>query len=137
MSADHFAWSATASTERPMTLTLRLSNSGLILAMKPSSVVHTGVKSLGCENSTAQELPIQSWKRTTPSVVSASKFGAVSPICRVITVLLSWHVSSFRALTRPSAIELVASMLLFDHSSGASYTQHHWIARQSVVTARL
>src|SRR6266508_1681081 len=28
----------------------------------------------------AQELPIQSWKRIRPSVVSASKSGAVSPI---------------------------------------------------------
>ena len=43
----------------PMILTSRLSNSGLIFAMYPSSVVHTGVKSFGCENSTAQELPIQ------------------------------------------------------------------------------
>jgi hypothetical protein len=42
-----------------MILTLRLSNSGLILARWPSSVVHTGVKSFGCENSTHQESPIQ------------------------------------------------------------------------------
>src|SRR5712692_6386024 len=68
-----------------MILTPRRSNSGLILAMYPSSVVHTGVKSLGCENSTAHESPIQSWKCTEPSVVSASKSGAVSPICRAIT----------------------------------------------------
>src|SRR6516225_552941 len=49
--------------------------------MLPSSVVHTGVKSLGCENSTVQESPIQSWKRMRPSVVSASKSGATSLIC--------------------------------------------------------
>jgi hypothetical protein len=42
------------------------------------------VKSFGCENSTTQLLPIQSWKRILPSVVSASKSGAVSPIARAI-----------------------------------------------------
>ena len=39
--------------------------------------MQTGVKSLGCENSTAQPSPIQSWNRIGPSVVSASKSGAV------------------------------------------------------------
>jgi hypothetical protein len=57
------------------------------LGFDPSSVVHTGVKSFGCEKSTAQELPIQSWKRILPSVVCASKSGAVSLIARVITYL--------------------------------------------------
>ncbi len=42
--------------------------------------MQTGVKSFGCENKITQELPIQSWKRIRPSVVSASKSGAVSPI---------------------------------------------------------
>ena len=46
--------------------------------------MHTGVKSFGCENSTAHESPIQSWNRIVPSVVSASKSGAVSPIFSVI-----------------------------------------------------
>ena len=46
--------------------------------MYPSSVVQTGVKSFGCENSTAHESPIQSWKLIGPSVVSAWKSGAVS-----------------------------------------------------------
>ena len=46
--------------------------------------MQTGVKSLGCENSTAHESPIQSWKLIVPSVVSASKSGAVSPICKPI-----------------------------------------------------
>jgi len=41
-------------------LTLRRSNSGLSLATAPSSVVHTGVKSFGCENSTPQDEPSQS-----------------------------------------------------------------------------
>ena len=55
--------------------------------MVPSSVVQTGVKSLGCENSTPQESPSQSWKRIFPSVVSASKSGAVSPIANAMTNL--------------------------------------------------
>src|SRR5215831_5085989 len=87
MSADHFLWFSTGSTDRPTILTLRLSNSGLSLAIVPSSVVQTGVKSFGCEKSTPQELPSQSWKRTFPSVVSASKSGAVSPIANVMTNL--------------------------------------------------
>src|SRR5262252_3469557 len=80
MSSDHLAWRSTGSTERPISLTPRLSNSGFSLASAPSSVVQTGVKSLGCENSRAQLLPIQSWKLIFPSVVSASKSGAVAPI---------------------------------------------------------
>src|SRR5437764_13545092 len=71
-----------------MILTPRLSNSGLILAMYPSSVVQIGVKSLGCENSTAQESPIQSWKLILPSVVFATKSGAVSPMARLMLALL-------------------------------------------------
>src|SRR4051794_40518723 len=67
-----------------MILTFLLSNCGFIFAMYPSSVVHTGVKSRGCENRTAHESPIQSWKRILPSVVSASKSGAMSPICNAI-----------------------------------------------------
>src|SRR6266480_1502045 len=68
-----------------MTLVLRLSNSGLSLAMYPSSVVHTGVKSFGCENRIAHESPIQSWKWISPSVVRAKKSGAVSPIVRAMS----------------------------------------------------
>src|SRR5215471_7534126 len=45
--------------------------------MYPSSVVHTGVKSLGCENRIAQPSPIQLWNSSGPSVVSALKSGAV------------------------------------------------------------
>ena len=62
-----------------MTFVLRLSNSGLSAATRPSSVVHTGVKSFGCENRTAQLSPFQSWKLIVPSVVSAVKSGASSP----------------------------------------------------------
>ena len=46
--------------------------------------MQTGVKSFGCENSTAHESPIQSWKLIRPSVVSASKSGAVSPSCNAM-----------------------------------------------------
>src|SRR6478672_9182782 len=80
MSSDHLEWRSTGSTERPISLTPRLSNSGFSLANAPSSVVQTGVKSLGCENSIAQLLPIQSWNLILPSVVSASKSGATAPI---------------------------------------------------------
>ena len=80
-----------------MTFTSRSSNSGASLAICPSSVVHTGVKSLGWENSTAQESPIRSWKLILPRVVPASKSGAVSlmdspirrtPLSLVMVVLL-------------------------------------------------
>src|SRR6185436_15491063 len=76
ISASHFWWLPTGSTLIPITLQLRLSNSGLRLARYPSSVVHTGVKSLGWENRIAQPLPIHSWKLIFPWVVSAVKFGA-------------------------------------------------------------
>ncbi len=60
MSTAHFLWFSTGSTDSPMILVLRLSNSGFMRAMVPSSVVQIGVKSFGCENSTPQELPSQS-----------------------------------------------------------------------------
>src|SRR5678815_3675591 len=80
MSFDHIACLSTGSTERATTFVLRLSNSGLRLAMYPSSVVQTGVKSLGWENRIPQELPSHSWKLIVPCVVSAVKSGAVSAI---------------------------------------------------------
>src|SRR5271165_810735 len=88
MSFAQRAWSSTGSTLSPMIFVFRLSNSGLRLAMYPSSVVHTGVKSLGCENRTAHDSPIHSWKRIRPMVVSAMKSGATSPILRPIDCLL-------------------------------------------------
>src|SRR5690349_20334278 len=81
-----------------MILTPRLSNSGLSRAIVPSSVVHTGVKSFGCENSTTQLLPIHSWNRILPSVVWASKSGAVSLIARVITHLRRQRNHQFGAV---------------------------------------
>src|ERR1700723_3523136 len=80
MSTAHFAWFSTGSTERPMILAPRLANSPSRPAMAPSSVVQTGVKSLGWEKRTAQESPIHSWKLIGPWVVSAVKLGASSLI---------------------------------------------------------
>ena len=62
-----------------MIRTLRRSNSRLSRAVSPSSVVQTGVKSLGCENRTPQRSPSHSWNRIGPCVVSAVKSGARSP----------------------------------------------------------
>src|SRR5688500_5416895 len=98
MSRAHSACLSIGSTDSPMTLTPRRANSGSIRAMYPSSVVQTGVKSFGCEKSTAQESPIHSWKRIRPSVVSASKSGAVSPSCRVMS---SSFVAVRATLRRP------------------------------------
>lgn len=81
------ARSSTGSTLSQMIFVLRLSNSGLSFAMYPSSVVHTGVKSFGCENGIAHESAIHEWKRIHPSV-SAMKSGAVSPIFRLLVRLL-------------------------------------------------
>src|SRR5437870_2811562 len=69
MSRAQSAWLPTGSTDSPTILTPLRSKSGLILAMYPSSVVQTGVKSFGWEHSTAHDSPLQSWKRIGPSVV--------------------------------------------------------------------
>src|ERR1700743_553001 len=87
MSCAHLPWLSTGSTLRPSTLAPRLANSPSSPATAPSSVVQTGVKSLGCENSTAQPSPIHSWKWMGPCVVSAVKSGAVSLIRRDICVV--------------------------------------------------
>ncbi len=78
MSFAHFAWFSTGSTLSPMIFAPRFANSSSSAAIEPSSVVHTGVKSLGCENRTAHPSPIQSWKWIVPCVVSAVKSGATS-----------------------------------------------------------
>src|SRR4051812_36911794 len=83
-----------------MILVLRLSNSGLIRAMYPSSVVHTGVKSFGCEKRTAHWLPIHWWKSMGPSVVCAVKLGASSPIRKDMHCLLSVGAVNRNALDR-------------------------------------
>src|SRR5665213_1520291 len=80
MSIAHLAWLRAGSTLSPMILAPRFANSPSSPAMVPSSVVQTGVKSLGCENRTAQPSPIHSWKLMVPCVVSAVKLGASSLI---------------------------------------------------------
>ena len=70
----------TSSTLTAIAFAFRFSNSCFVFATMPSPVVHTGVKSFGCDMSTHQWLPIHSWNLTCPSVVSASKSGAMSPI---------------------------------------------------------
>src|SRR6202142_4610465 len=92
VSSEHLVCLSTGSTERPISLTPRLSNSGFSFASAPSSVVQTGVKSFGCENNSAQLLPIQSWNLILPSVVSASKSGATAPIWRAIVDLISFKL---------------------------------------------
>src|SRR5258708_40192316 len=96
MSSDHFECLSTGSTESPISVTPRLSNSPFNLARTPSSVVQTGVKSFGCENNSAQLEPIQSWNLTLPSVVRASKSGASAPI---------WS-----AMVRPHVIQVTGEL---------------------------
>src|SRR5881396_2696269 len=120
MSLAHASWSPVGSTDSAMSLTFRRSNCGFIFAMYPSSVVHTGVKSFGCENKTAHESPIQSWKRMRPSVVSASKSGAVSPIFIVVPLRLSLGLL-FQTQTQKSIIGLrdqLAEFLQVDIAAG-------------------
>ena len=100
MSSAQPSFRSIGSTDSPITLTPRRSNSGLIFAIVPSSVVQTGVKSLGCEKSTAHESPIQSWKRMRPSVVSASKSGASLPSWSRAAVAGSWLVVVIRSSCR-------------------------------------
>ncbi len=88
MSPAHAVWLSTGSTEIAIALTPRLSNSSLSDAVRPSSVVQTGVKSAGWLNRTAQLPAFQSWNVTVPSVVSAVKSGATSP-SRIAMVMSS------------------------------------------------
>ena len=62
MSGSQRAWSSTESTETAIGLALRAANSPDSAAVRPSSVVQTGVKSAGWENSTAQAPSFHSWK---------------------------------------------------------------------------
>jgi hypothetical protein len=61
----------------PIIFTLRFSNSSLSFANAPSSVVHTGVKSAGCEKRIAQLPSMNLWNSISPCVVFAVKFGAM------------------------------------------------------------
>ena len=80
MSAIQRSWSSLLSTLRPMTLTPRRAHSSPSRAVAPSSVVQTGVKSAGCEKSTHQLSPMNSWKRMLPELVRAVKSGTLSPM---------------------------------------------------------
>src|SRR3954454_8672466 len=110
MSSDHLECLSTGSTLSPISLTPRLSNSGFNFASAPSSVVQTGVKSLGCENNSAQLLPIQSWNLILPSVVWASKSGAIAPI---------WS-----AMFRPHVILVTGKFGLSDIGTGGVQVNH-------------
>src|SRR3989441_12928725 len=57
--------------------------------------MHTGVKSFGWEKSIAHLSPIHSWKRIFPSVVSAVKSGASSPMRMAMFALHHVGVSSW------------------------------------------
>src|ERR1700761_5582106 len=84
MSAAQPSCFSTGSTDSARIFTPRLSNSGLILAGAPGSVVQIGVKSFGCEKIAPQESPSHSWRLIVPSLDSAVKSGAVSPIVKLI-----------------------------------------------------
>ena len=79
MSGTHARWSSTESTDTAIGLALRAANSSDRAAVRPSSVVQTGVKSAGWLKSTAHEPAFHSWKESRPAVVTAVKSGAVSP----------------------------------------------------------
>src|SRR5450432_1015453 len=84
MSPAHFLCEVTSSTLTAISLTPRLPNSSFSLEARPSSVVHTGVKSFGCENKIPQLLPSHWWKAMGPSVDSWLKSGAMLPMCRLM-----------------------------------------------------
>ena len=73
------------STDSAIALVLRLANSLCSAEVRPSSVVHTGVKSAGWLKKTAHDPFFQSWNEISPSVVSAVKSGAVSPRCKLMS----------------------------------------------------
>src|ERR1700733_11705737 len=79
MSLTQLLCESIGSTLTARTLVLRLVNWSFSFATAPSSVVHTGVKSLGWENRTPHPSPRYSYRSILPSVVSAVKLGASSP----------------------------------------------------------
>src|SRR5688572_509679 len=131
-------WSSTGSADRPMILALRLANSFFIFAMVPSSVVHTGVKSFGWENRMAQPSPIQRWKSIGPSVVSAWKFVAVSPIRNAMGVLL--EEANYIAPTRGFAVVQTAtspaSLAVVARPAGRQYSSAISLGTQQMAGMR-
>src|SRR5581483_5166493 len=76
MFSTHAICEYTLSTELPINCTLRFSNSGLRLENSTNSVVHTGVKSAGWENSnTHLPFEVELLRRIMPCVDFASKWG--------------------------------------------------------------
>lgn len=54
MSGIHLAWDSAESIDSAIGLMFRFSNSGYSCTTRANSVVHTGVKSAGCENKIPQ-----------------------------------------------------------------------------------
>src|SRR6266702_1624284 len=99
MSLIHSLCDSLLSTDNAIVFTLRLSNSLANFAVRPSSVVQTGVKLAGCENRTPQLSPSHSWNLMRPMLDSCSKSGATSPRRRLIVQLL--EVVRMICLVRP------------------------------------
>mmetsp|Transcript_87417 Transcript_87417/g.138034 ORF Transcript_87417/g.138034 Transcript_87417/m.138034 type:complete len:224 (-) Transcript_87417:504-1175(-) len=82
----HSRWESTSSQERPINLQPSVATVAASLWQAPSSVVQTGVKSLGCEKNIVHGLsgvPFnQSCNLKSPAVVFTLKFGIVAPIFR-------------------------------------------------------
>src|SRR5579863_8099460 len=117
MSCAHLLCCVTGSTLSPIILQLRFAKSGSSPAMYPNSVVHTGVKSLGCENRMAQPSPIHSWKLILPCEVSAVKLGA-SSLIRNMRCLLNcalWRRATFDTRSHvPSREQCIQPAFPFD-----------------------
>src|SRR5579864_5434742 len=103
MSLIHSLCDSALSTDKAIVFTLRFSNSPASLAVNPSSVVQTGVKSAGCENSTPQLSPSHSWNLMRPTLDSCSKSGAMSPRRRLMLQLLDVFGHSVRAFARSAS----------------------------------
>ena len=71
-------------------------------------MVQTGVKSFGCENSTAQLSPIHSWKSISPSVVCARKLGA-SSLMRNDIGFSCWMATCGRLVLQRTSTDLYLS----------------------------
>src|SRR6266849_3578089 len=80
-------WLWIESTEMPMSLVLRLSNSACRRANSASSVEHTGVKSAGWLNRSTQWPSCHFEKVSSPCVVIAVKSGATSPMRGIVPIV--------------------------------------------------
>src|SRR5690606_12304230 len=90
MSLIQFLWESALSTEIAIAFTLRFLNSGSSFAVRPSSVVQTGVKSAGCENKTTHAAPAESWNLMGQIEVSCSKSGTETPKRQLVKACSSW-----------------------------------------------